>query len=161
MYLYIILALVTVIEIVLTARMDIKERKIYTFPIFMISLSWLSYLFSTREYTWQFLLCYGIFNLSAWLLFNQIKMWGEGDSDLFLALSNILLATVGNVGGCTILFLECMSLIYVMAMAICIGFIESRVKKEKLNLHSKVAVAPGFAVVIIVILVVGVIGRII
>ena len=88
MYLYIILAIVTVIEIVLTARMDIKERKIYTFPIFMISLSWLSYLFSTREYTWQFLLCYGIFNLSAWLLFNQIKMWGEGDSDLFLALSN-------------------------------------------------------------------------
>lgn len=161
MYLYIILAVVTIIEIVLTARMDIKERKIYTFPIFMMSLSWLSYLFSTREYTWQFLFGYAALNLSAWLMFNRIKMWGEGDSDLFLALSNILLATVGNVGGSTILFLECMAIFFVMAFAIIIGFVESEVKKEKLKLSSKVAVAPGFAVVIIVILIIGVIGRII
>ena len=160
MYLYMIIAIVTIIEFVMMARMDIKERKIYTFPMIMLSIAWLSYLFSTEEYAWQFLVCYTLFNLSSKFLFNRMKIWGAGDSDAFLVLSNVLLAVTGPVSGWMILFLECIAIMGVMAAAIVIGFVESKIKKEKLNLKSKVAVVPGFAVVITVLLIIGVVGRI-
>lgn len=160
MYLFMILAVVTIIYLILSARMDFKERKIYTFPGIMLSLSWLSYLFSTGEHTWQFLVSYALFNVSAWFLFNRMKIWGAGDSDVFLLLSNVLLAVVGPTSGCNILFLECIAIIGVMAVAIICGCIESKLKKEKISLKSKVAVVPGFAFVITVVLVIGAIGRI-
>lgn len=160
MYLFMILAVVTIIYLVLSARMDLKERKIYTFPGIMLSLSWLSYLFSTGEHTLQFLVCFALFNASAWFLFNRMKIWGAGDSDVFLLLSNVLLAIVGPTSGWRILFLECIAIIGVMAAAIIFGCIESKLKKEKLSLKSKVAVVPGFAFVTVVILLVGMVGRI-
>lgn len=160
MYLFIILAVVTVVYLVLSARMDFKERKIYTFPGIMLSLSWVSYLFSTGEHTWQFMVCYVLFNASAWMLFNRMKIWGAGDSDIFLLLSNVLLAVVGPTSGWNILFLECIAIIGVMVAAIIFGCIESKVKKVKISLKSKVAVVPGFAFVITVLLLIGVVGRI-
>ena len=160
MYLFLVLAVVTMVELLLLARMDLKERKVYSFPILMMSLSWLSYLLSTGEYKWQFLLSFAALNMSVWFLFNRFKLWGAGDSDMFLVLSNILLAVVGPCRGSKILFLESIALIVVMLSAMFFGYIESKVKKEKLNLHSQVAVVPGFAFVICGLLVMGVFGRI-
>ena len=159
MYLSMILAVVTVVYLVLSARMDFKERKIYTFPSILLSLAWVSYLFSTGEHTWKFLVCYVLFNVFAYMLFNHIKIWGAGDSDIFLLLSNVLLAVVGPTSGWNILFLECIAIIGVMVVAIILGCIESKVKKEKICLESKVAVVPGFAFVITILLLIGVVGR--
>ena len=160
MYLFMILAVVTIIYLVLSAWMDLKERKIYSFPGIMLSLSWLSYLFSTGEHRWQFLVCYTIFHVALWFLFNRLKMWGAGDSDVFLLLSNVLLALTGPISGWRILFLECTALIGILDIAIIVGFIESKIKKSEFSLKTKAAVVPGFAVVISVLLVIGIIGRI-
>ena len=160
MYLFMILAVVTIIYLVLSAWMDLRERKIYSFPGIMLSLSWLSYLFSTGEHTWQFLVCYTVFHAMVWLLLNRFKVWGAGDSDVLLLLSNVLLALTGPIRGWEILFLECTAFIGILDIAIIVGFIESKIKKTEFSLKTKAAVVPGFAVVISVLLVIGIIGRI-
>ena len=160
MYLFMILAIVTIIYLFLSAGMDLRERKIYSFPGIMLSLSWLSYLFSTGEHTCQFLVCYTVFHATIWFLLNHFKVWGAGDSDVFLILGNVLLALTGTISGWRIIFLECIALISILTIAIIVGFIESKIKKTEFSLKTKAAVVPGFTVVISVLLATGIIGRI-
>lgn len=158
MYLYIILTVITIIYLFLSACMDFKERKIYSFPAMILSISWFLYLISTGEYTKGFLVCYTFFNIAMWFLFNRMRIWGAGDSDMFLLLANVLLAVTGPIRGCEIIILECSAVIGIMCTAIIFGFIEGRVKRKKINLKSKVAVVPGFTFVITVMLLIGVGG---
>lgn len=79
---------------------------------------------------------------------------------MFLLMSNVLLAVTGPISGIGIMFLECIAVIGVLFFAILFGFVESKLKGEKINFKSKVAVVPGFALVIIMLLVIAVIGRV-
>ena len=159
MELYIGLMIVTLIYVVSSAVMDVRERQIYTFPALMLSLAWFSYMAGTNEYEIKYLVAYGLFNVSLWFVFNRFKVWGAGDSDIFLVASNVLLAVVGPVSGYKIVMYECVLVIGVMIFSMFIGYIESKVKKEKLTKYSNIAVVPGFAFVMTVLMFAGLFWR--
>lgn len=159
MELYIGLMVVTLVYVLSSAVMDVVERQIYTFPALLLSIAWFSYIAGTDEYSSKYLLAYGLFNIALWFIFNRFKLWGAGDSDMFLVASNVLLAVVGPVSGYRIMMYECLMVIGIMMFSIFVGFIESKVKKERLTRNSNVAVVPGFAFVIITLMFAGLFWR--
>jgi len=159
--LYIVLAIVTVVYMVLSARMDLRERQIYTTPCFFLTLSWWLYLFNMGIFDWKILVIWFVVHYVLYRLFNHFRIWGAGDSDVFLLLSNILLVVIGERGYWTVLFTECVCIVMALAIAILVAIFEFRGKEEQVNLHSKVAVVPGFAVVVIILLGFGLLGRLV
>lgn len=157
--LYVLLAVVTTIYLFMSARMDLKERQIYTMPCFLLTLSWCVYLLDMQVFDWRHLVLYWFFHHVLWRLFNHFKVWGAGDSDVFLLLCNVLLAVLGAKSWVVILIAECVCVITALASAILVAVLEFRQKEKGIDLYSKVAVVPGFAIVIIALLIFGLLGR--
>ena len=158
---YMLLATTTIIYMVLSARMDLRERQIYTTPCFFLTLSWWAYSLNVGMFDWKILTMWLVFHYVLYRMFNHFRIWGAGDSDVFLLLSNVLVAVLGERGWLTVLFAECVCVVMALAVAILIAIFEFRTKDEKVDLHSKVAVVPGFAVVVILVLIFGFMGRVV
>lgn len=161
MFLYVLLMVVTTIYLVSSAKMDIRERQVYTLPCFFLTLSWGLYILNMEVFIWQELVLYWLLIHVVWRLFNHFKVWGEGDSDVFLLLSNIVLATLWQNNWIVILIGVCICLISSLAMAILISIFEFEEKELSIGLDSKVAVVPGFAVVMIFLMIIGFVGRLV
>lgn len=156
---FISLAILTVVYMVQSAYMDIKEKKIYFLPCLILVFDWCMYMRYEDKWDIGMILAYLIFNLCIYFLLNKFHVWGEGDSAMLLLLSNVYIGVVGPMSGWQMIFGECMCLILTLIIAIGISYLESKVKKEKFGKTYKAAVAPGFAVVICVLLVIGVVVR--
>ena len=161
MVLYVMLSMVTMVYLTCSARMDLKERQIYTMPCFFLTLAWGIYLIDINAFVWQELILFWLLIHVVWRLFNHFKVWGEGDSDVFLLLSNIVLATLWKNSWGEVLIGLCVSLVASLAVAILIGVLEYGVKAQSISVGSKVAVVPGFAVVMIFLMIIGFLGRVV
>ena len=96
-----------------------------------------------------------------YITLNCMSIWGVGDSDLYMLLGDICLlacngANVTIVGMCV-----CISLAAGLILSIIIGRFEFACKGEVLEKDSGLAVAPGMAVVMIVLLIKFLIGTVI
>ena len=161
MFLYVVLSIVTFVYLILATKMDLKERQIYTMPCFFLTISWSLYLLDTEAFVWQELVLYWLLIHVLWRLFNRYKVWGEGDSDIFILLCNVILATLWSGSWVTILIADCVCLICALAVAILVAVFEYGDMNLRLEPDSKVAVVPGFSVVICCLLIFGFIGRVI
>ena len=159
MIMYCILAVFTLIYLVLAAFMDLKERLIFVFPIVVLHALWSTYLLFSGVYDSTFLSVYWIVNLIVYLLLNHFGIWGGGDSDLFLLMGNVCLGAGATMNGYMATILECMCLCVGLGISMGISRIEAGIKKEQMTLDRGVAVVPGVAVVMTVLLVKGLIWR--
>lgn len=145
----VVLALLTGIYLVLAAVWDLKSREIYTFPCNVLTVLWIVYAFVQGNVDVKVIATYTIFFIALYVAFNMTKTWGAGDSDLLLLYGSVALAQMD--GAITLLDVssQCIALAVVLLVSAVIGFIEAKIKKETLRKDSSIAIAPGYAVVII------------
>lgn len=143
------LAVVTGTYLVLAAVWDLKSREIYTFPCNVLTVLWIVYAFVQGNVDVKVIATYTIFFIALYVAFNMTKTWGAGDSDLLLLYGSVALAQMD--GAITVLDVssQCIALAVVLLVSAVIGFIEAKIKKETLRKDSSIAIAPGYAVVII------------
>lgn len=143
------LAVVTGTYLVLAAVWDLKSRDIYTFPCNVLTVLWIVYAFVQSNVDVKVIATYIIFFIALYVAFNMTKTWGAGDSDLLLLYGSVTLAQMD--GAITLLDVssQCIALAVVLLISAVIGFIEAKIKKETLRKDSSIAIAPGYAVVII------------
>lgn len=153
---YFSLALATIPVLVFLAAQDLKERMIYSFPVLFLSGAWAAHsviLYKDNP----------IFLITAWsatiALFTAYKisgMWGDGDSDMWLLFTGVILSTFELKNMLQFGFVVCILLVGVQGIALIAGLIEAAIKKRKLDRHSDIAVVPGFAMILIMVILYGI-----
>ena len=153
MILFIGLAIASGIYLLHAGCMDLKERMIYSFPAILLTMVWSVYLLLDGHWNGYVLSAFWMLHLIVYLIMNRLHIWGAGDSDLFLLFANlVMLQARGNNLYQTLMF-ECVSLIIAMVLSLVIGAVEFQVKHKKWELKGKVAVVPGFSMVMILLLI--------
>ena len=143
------LAVVTGIYLVLAAVWDLRSREIYTFPCNVLTALWIAYAFVQGNVDVKVIATYIIFFIALYAAFNMTKTWGAGDSDLLLLYGSVTLAQMDGVITLLDVSSQCIALAVVLLVSAVIGFFEAKIKKETLRKDSSIAIAPGYAVVII------------
>lgn len=150
-----LIAATTGIYLVLATVWDIKSRVIYTFPCNVLTALWLVYAFIRGNVDVKEIALYIGFIIALYVLFNLTHIWGAGDSDLLLLLGFVYLAHIKDAFSLVDVSKLCIALVLVLLLSMGIGLVEARRKKEHLKKTSSIAIAPGYAVVIIGIMIGG------
>ena len=151
---FLFLTIATMIYLVQAAVIDIKEKKIYSFPCVVLSALWGMYLTCLGQRELSFLGAFWAVHIFIMIFFNKYQIWGAGDSDILLLFANVFLCFIGSLNGYAVVFYECMGLIEALVISLLVGAIEYRVGHKKLSITGKLAVVPGFSVVMCTLIVV-------
>lgn len=154
-------AIITAICLVFASFGDLRERIVYTAPIIAIHIMWGVYLWTSGMYTERFLVCFWIIQMLIYITLNCMSIWGGGDSDLYMLLGDICLLACNRANVTTVGMCVCISLATGLILSIIIGRFEFACKGEAFKKDSGLAVAPGMAVVMIVLLIKFLIGTVI
>lgn len=154
----IILMILTSIYVVLIAWQDLKEREVYTFPCTILTALWFVENMYLKTESWGLFLIYVIICFGLAKAFAVKHIWGAGDSDLFFLFTMIYQSYSMGVGRIESICIEVVLFAVAMILALVIGWIEGKIKKEKLDKSSSIAVAPGFAIVVFILMWKGVSG---
>lgn len=152
------LMILTSIYLVVVGIQDVKERKIYSFPCTLLSALWMIKISMEMWMPSYIYLIYFAVSLALYCVFTKKRIWGAGDSDLFFLFTVVFMSCTNSVISFRFLFVEILLFIVVLASALILGFLEANIRRMKLSKTSSIAVAPGFAIVIIAIMWRGVIG---
>ena len=155
---FILLAISTAVYLVLATVWDIRSREIYTFPCNVLTVLWIVYAFICRNVDAKVMAAYIVFFICLYVAFNVTKTWGAGDSDLLLLFGSVYLAHMDGMFTLLDVSSQCIALVVVLLVSAVIGYVEARIKKEQLKRDSSIAIAPGYAVVIIGVIVGGLIS---
>ncbi len=147
--LLLLLAVTTGIYLLLAAIWDIKSREIYTFPCNLLTVLWIAYTVLNGNVEVKTIAIYIVFFISLYVAFNVTKTWGAGDSDLLLLFGSVYLAHMDGAFTLVDVSSQCIALVLVLLLSVGIGFVEAKIKKTSLRKDSSIAIAPGYAVVII------------
>jgi len=145
---HIILAVCTGIYLILCAWWDLRDRMIYTFPCMMLTWLWVGYCVMSGEVEPKVLLAYIVLFSVFYITFALTKAWGGGDSDLLLLFGAVYLAQMKGGFSLADISSQCISIAIILLIAALVGFVEAKIKGEKLEKDSSIAIAPGYAVVI-------------
>lgn len=154
----IVLIVATSIYLMVAGLQDLKERQIYSFPCITLSSLWMIAIAMNMRMPSYMYLIYMAVTLMLYFIFTKKKIWGAGDSDLFFLFSVVYVAGINEVISVGYIMAEIILFIGVLVSALMLGWIEARIKKKKLGKESSIAVATGFALVIIAMMWRGVIG---
>ena len=152
---HLILGVMTGIYLIVCSWWDLKDRMIYTFPCTVLTALWIGYSVLQGKVEARLLIAFIVMFLVLYVTFAITKAWGSGDNDLLLLFGAVYLAKLSESVGVNDIISLCIGVASVLIIAFFIGWIESRVRKKKLNPHSSIAIAPGFAVVISVFMIGG------
>lgn len=156
---FIVLGIATAVYMVLCAGWDLKKREIYTFPSIILSGLWMLLAIIDRSYSITYITVFFMAHILFYLACNHFSIWGGGDSDMLFLLGAMSLGVGYNANGMWMCIVQCLLVAVVLVLAFLVGFIEGLIKKQPLHKHSKIALAPGFAIVCILILAGGTILR--
>lgn len=148
-----VLSLVTAIYMIHAGYMDIREKKIYSFPCLLLNVMWCAYLLWNFKSNIYFLVGYWIIQIIVYIAFNHFHIWGAGDSDIFFLFGNVYLATIITINSNAVILGECIYLVIALSLSLIISWIECRFRKIKFDLKGRAAVVPGFSVMIVFLLV--------
>ena len=144
----IILGVITIAALVALSIQDIRERMIYSFPVLFLSAVWMVYSIAIyRERLMFLIVCWGV-SVAIFAAFRVMSVWGDGDSDMFLLFSGIILCSFKVISLQHFWFIECNLLVLTLLAALIIGLIEYLIRRKKLSKQSDVAVVPGFLVIL-------------
>ena len=147
-----IFVIATVICLAFTSFGDLRDRMIYTAPIIALHVLWALYIWAGGIYAEHFLIAFWSAQLVLYISLNCMNVWGGGDSDLYMLLGDICLLACNGASPEVVGITICISLALSLVIAILIGKIEFCHKGEALQRDSSLAVAPGLAVVMTVLL---------
>ena len=153
MVIYLLLSLITGAIVLWSAMQDIKERMIYVFPVTMFHIMWSIYLYGFTDYSKILLVIFWIVHLVLYVLLNKCAVWGGGDSDMFLVFVDIVWVTSAVTNGYSLAIRECLYLILGLMFSIVIGFIEGKLRNQKVKKSNEIAVIPGLSLVMIFLMV--------
>lgn len=154
----IVLMILTSVYVAAVGLQDIKERKIYSFPSTVLSALWMGKMALNLQMPSYMYLIYLFVCVAFYGVFTVKKIWGAGDSDLFFLFAVVYLACANRTISPSFLIVEILLFMLVLVSALFFGWLEARIKKTKLDKTSSIAVAPGFAIVIISVMISGVMG---
>lgn len=147
---------ITVAFMVLCFATDLRERMIYAFPCMTLIALWT--VLGTIS-TGQFVMI-GIavsVHFAIYLALKITGIWGDGDSDVFLLYGMIFMTMMltgkYEIGITMYMILELIGMVFALVVSFVVALIEAKIKGQKLTKKSSVAVVPGFAVVIILMVV--------
>ena len=149
---------VTTVYLLLCFVTDIKERMIYSFAALALSVNWWI-VASIRSNKSPEIYGIVIVHILLYLLLKAVKIWADGDNDLFLLFTAIYAAAHGVTEPFRYVVVELICIVMAMGTALAVAYVEARYKKIELTRKSSVAVAPGFAMVMISILMIYVEAR--
>ena len=151
----IFLSLSTGIYLIFATIWDLKSREIYTFPCNILAVMWAIFAFVKGSVDVYEMVAYVVCFVALYIGFNVTKAWGAGDSDLFLLFGSVYLAhiektiTLFDISG------QCIAMALVLLISASIGLVEAKIRKKELKRDSSIAIAPGYAMVIIGVIVGG------
>lgn len=151
----------TIICLAFASFGDLRERMIYTAPIISIHVMWAVYLWFSGMYAEHFLIVFWISQLIIYITLNCMSVWGGGDSDLYMLLGDICLLACKGASAETVGITICLSLAAGLILSILVGKVEFWHKGEILEKDSSLAVAPGMAIIMTVLLIKACIGMVI
>ena len=147
---------ITVAFMVLCFATDLRERMIYAFPCMTLIALW-TVLCAIS--TGQFVMI-GIavsVHFAIYLALKITGIWGDGDSDVFLLYGMIFMTMMltgkYEIGITMYMILELIGMVFALVVSFVVALIEAKIKGQKLTKNSSVAVVPGFAVVIVLMVV--------
>ncbi len=146
------IAFATVIFLTVSFTTDIRERMIYAFPCMVFILSWILMGVIGIKDT-SFVIIVLLLHLFVYSIMRILKVWGDGDSDVFLLYGAVYAAfaitTLDVKGMFAYLIMELIGMIVALLLSFGIAGIEALIRKEKLEKQSSIAVVPGFSIVMI------------
>ncbi len=148
-----VFSLITIPVVIFLAIEDLLERMVYSFPVLLLAAIWAIYTGFLYKDNLPFLITAWVLAIALYVAFKIGRIWGDGDSDMWLLFVGIILATFKMESVFEFWFTVCVLLIMALAEALITGLIEALIKKRKLNKYLDIAVVPGFTAVIIGILV--------
>ena len=153
-----ILVIATTIYLIAIAIEDLREREIYVFPCYVLTGLWIELnLYSAYE-SWSAFIVYGIVCLLLAKILDYKRIWGSGDSDLFFLFTIIFQIYQRNCFTLECLCMEAILFALALMIAFAIACMEAKIRKQKLDKSSSIALAPGFAIVLFTLMWKGVIG---
>lgn len=153
---YLILSCTTIPILIFLAAQDFKERMIYSFPVLFLSGAWAVHsIMLYRERPVALILAW-IITFALYMVYKLFHIWGDGDSDVFLLFTGIILCTFEIKNLMQFGFLVCICLVTSQVVALIFGFFEAVIQKRKLDRNSDLAVVPGFAMILIVVIFYGI-----
>jgi len=122
---------------------------IYSFPALPLAVIWwIKAIGGTEDRQIMYVIV--IVHIFLYFLFKVVRIWADGDNDLFFLFAAVYSTVHGISAPLSFITVELISIVMVMSVAMIIGYGEARRKKEKLSSCSSIAVAPGFALSILV-----------
>lgn len=155
---FLILAVATATYMIHAGYMDIREKKIYSFPCQVLTVIWTVFLLWGSDKDIRLLIGYWIIQISLYIFFHHFRIWGAGDSDIFLLFGNVYFVTVGSANVYAVALGECICLAIALCISLGSGWAECKIRKEVFDIKGKAAVVPGFSVVVLLLLMHGIVG---
>ena len=153
---YFVLSFITVIILTLVAAQDFRERMIYSFPVLILTVIWMIYSIFFYWGRMRFVVFAWAITVVLYMAYKIFHIWGDGDSDVFLLFTGIILCTFKIDNLLQFGFLICVFLVAAQRISLIAGVIEAGIKNRKLNRDSGLAVVPGFAMVLIIMIIYGI-----
>ncbi len=153
---YLILSLSTIPVLIFLSVQDFKERMIYSFPVLFLSGGWTMYSVMLYRDNLMLLIPAWTMTIALYAAYKVWSVWGDGDSDMFLLFTGIILCTFDIRNMLQFGFMISIFLVIAQVVALISGLIEAAIKKRKLDRHSDLAVVPGFAVILITVIIWGI-----
>ena len=152
---YLILSLSTIPVLIFLSVQDFKERMIYSFPVLFLSGAWAMYSVMLYRDNLMLLIPAWTMTIALYAAYKVWSVWGDGDSDMFLLFTGIILCTFDIRNMLQFGFMISIFLVIAQVVALISGLIEAAIKKRKLDRHSDLAVVPGFAAILITVIIWG------
>lgn len=153
---YLILSFATIPVLIFLSVQDFKERMIYSFPVLFLSGGWAMYSVMLYRDNLMLLIPAWTMTIALYAAYMVWSVWGDGDSDMFLLFTGIILCTFDIRNMLQFGFMISIFLVIAQVVALISGLIEAAIKKRKLDRHSDLAVVPGFAVILITVIIWGI-----
>ena len=153
---YFVLSFITVIILTLVAAQDFRERMIYSFPVLILTVIWMIYSIFFYWGRMRFVVFAWAITVVLYMAYKIFHIWGDGDSDVFLLFTGIILCTFKIDNLLQFGFLICVFLVAAQLISLIAGVIEAGIKNRKLNRDSGLSVVPGFAMVLIIMIIYGI-----
>ena len=156
---YILLGIISIPVLVFLAAQDIKERMIYSFPVLILSACWAVYSAYLYRNNPAFIMAAWLITAALYIAYRVFSVWGDGDSDMFLLFTGIILCSFEINNVLQFMFILSVSLVFSQLLALLGGIMEAKLKKMKLTRHSGIAVVPGFSVILMIAIVFGILRK--
>ena len=153
---YFVLSFITVIILTLVAAQDFRERMIYSFPVLILTVIWMIYSIFFYWGRMRFVVFAWAITVVLYMAYKIFHIWGDGDSDVFLLFTGIILCTFKIDNLLQFGFLICVFLVAAQRISLIAAVIAAGIKNRKLNRDSGLAVVPGFAMVLIIMIIYGI-----